>query len=781
MVQFGTKAETLSRLEGKLQHAKVLAQVSFTVLEWIGENKEHIWSIVSKKFGRKPLAVRSSGQNEDTETQSNAGKFESVLNVCGRNEFMRAVEVVAASFGEYNDTDQILVQPMLEEVAASGVAFTVEPNTQGAYYVINYDDISGSTESITSGSTNGDHLFYCFKEYNYIKNLNMQKVCRCLKELETLFVQDNLDVEFAIDTAGELYVFQVRPLCVLHSAFSVEKAVQKKALESIYTKIKEQNKRKPFLYGKRTIYGVMPDWNPAEIIGIRPKPLALSLYKEIITDNIWAYQRDNYGYRNLRSFPLLIDFYGLPYIDVRVSFNSFIPVDLKKEVSDKLVSYYLDKLEKRPDLHDKIEFEIAYTCYTLDLPERISELREYGFTQEEVHEIIDALREMTKKIIDNEEGLWKKDYAKIEYLVERYEMVQNSDLDKISKIYWLLEDCKRYGTLPFAGLARAGFIAIQLLKSMVNKSIISEEEYQLFMGDLNTVSSIMKKDMLQLSKSSFLSKYGHLRPGTYDITSKRYDAAPDLYFDWETLECKESLNLNGKQAEFKLTLSQMNKLRLTLHEHGLPEDVLGIFHFIKTAIEGREFAKFVFTKSLSLALQLFEEMGEEMGIGVEELAYADVNVIKSLYASGVYPENTIIESIRLGKDKYRITKSLTLPPIICHEDETYAFFYPETEPNYITLKKVSGEVVLLSDKTNIDIRDKIVIIPSADPGYDWLFSHHIKGFITKYGGANSHMAIRANELQIPAAIGVGEKLFEYIKAVKAIELDSVGRRINILK
>ena len=35
--------------------------------------------------------------------------------------------------------------------------------------------------------------------------------------------------------------------------------------------------------GRRTVYGVMPDWNPAEIIGIRPKPLSLSLYR-IVTD-----------------------------------------------------------------------------------------------------------------------------------------------------------------------------------------------------------------------------------------------------------------------------------------------------------------------------------------------------------------------------------------------------------------------------------------------------------------------------------------------------------------
>ena len=41
----------------------------------------------------------------------------------------------------------------------------------------------------------------------------------------------------------------------------------------------------------------------------------------------------------------------------------------------------------------------------------------------------------------------------------------------------------------------------------------------------------------------------------------------------------------------------------------------------------------------------------------------------------------------------------------------------------------------------------------------FLFSYRIRGLITKYGGINSHMAIRCNELNIPAAIGVGDKIF----------------------
>ena len=80
-----------------------------------------------------------------------------------------------------------------------------------------------------------------------------------------------------------------------------------------------------------------------------------------------------------------------------------------------------------------------------------------------------------------------------------------------------------------------------------------------------------------------------------------------------------------------------------------------------------------------------------------------------------------------------------------------------------------------------EIADKILLIPSADPGYDWVFSHGIRGFITEYGGANSHMAIRAGELGIPAAIGVGEQKFEELKNALKIEIDAGGKKINILR
>ena len=465
----------------------------------------------------------------------------------------------------------------------------------------------------------------------------MSQIIFALKELEKFFSQDNLDVEFAVSESDELYILQVRALCVDDKR--VDRIQQKDELIRIQKKIQRAQEKKPFLCGDKAVYSVMTDWNPAEMIGVRPKPLALTLYQEIITDNVWAYQRDNYGYRNLRSFPLMADFCGLPYIDVRVSFNSFVPAELDEKVSEKLVNYYLDRLIEKPSKHDKAEFDIVFSCYTMDLPERIKVLLKYGFFQNEIEQITNALRNVTNHIIDHKDGLWRKDYKKIQILEERYHEIMESDLNDIEKVYWLLEDCKRYGTLPFAGLARAAFIAVQILQSMVSTGIMQQSDYEAFMNDVSTVSSNMTRDFQSLTKDMFLKKYGHLRPGTYDLNSKRYDEAPDLYFDWshreETGEKKDS--------EFRLSMQQLKMLRNHLDKNGLTNDILELMEFIKTVIEGREYGKFVFTKNVSQALKLIEKIGNEEGIPKDDCTFISIQRIKELYASRCCPRILKVE------------------------------------------------------------------------------------------------------------------------------------------
>ena len=140
-------------------------------------------------------------------------------------------------------------------------------------------------------------------------------------------------------------------------------------------------------------------------------------------------------------------------------------------------------------------------------------------------------------------------------------MIGNAKIDKISRIYWLLEDCKRYGTLPFAGLARAGFIAVQLLQSFVAVGVLSPEEHATFMASVDTVGSRIGHDFSHKTKAEFLARYGHLRPGTYDILSPRYDEAPDLYFDWTGARAD-----SAGQPRFALSIEQLRHIEKLLKD-----------------------------------------------------------------------------------------------------------------------------------------------------------------------------------------------------------------------
>ena len=93
---------------------------------------------------------------------------------------------------------------------------------------------------------------------------------------------------------------------------------------------------------------------------------------------------------------------------------------------------------------------------------------------------------------------------------------------------------------------------------------------------------------------------------------------------------------------------------------------------------------------------------------------------------------------------------------------------------------ITGNIIHINKITNAKFDNKIVCVASADPGYDYIFSKKIKGLITMFGGINSHMAIRCSELGIPAAIGVGERLFKEIVNSKTIRLNIDAEKIDII-
>ena len=703
MFDFKTKAQTLDFLSRNQSAigAKILPLHFFTADDW-QRDRNSIWRDVLEKIPHvDKIIIRSSAVNEDNAASSQAGKFMSEICPFNQNDFEASVGHVFNSYDDTNPNNEILVQPAIENVEGAGVAFTIDPNSGGNYYVINYDS-SGSTSAITAGTGKSDRLFYRFKGAASSAKDFLNRLCNVLGALESLFETDALDVEFAFK-GGEIFIFQVRPLVINRATIELE--LQKTCIRRIKNYIRKANMPKPFLHGEKTLFSNMTDWNPAEMIGVHPKSLALSLYKELITDTTWAYQRDNYGYKRLRSFPLMIDFCGMPYIDVRVSFNSFIPAELPPSISEKLVNYYLGELEKRPQDHDKVEFDIIFSCYTFDLPKRVRILQEKGFSTDEIDALVDSLRALTNRIINS-------------ILESRYYEILDSTLDEIGKMYWLIEDCKRYGTLPFAGLARAGFIAVQILQSMVKEHIIDQSEYETFMSDVATVGSKMKWDFRHLFKNVFLQKYGHLRPGTYDITSERYDETPDFYFKWQDYDGVED---SEPQEHFRLSLTQIRHIRNALERHGMTDDVLGLFSFIKAAIEGREHAKFVFTKNLSETLKLFGAWCGKYDISREDAAFGNIRIIKEIYGATADEREILTHSIANGKKQYEESTHIVLPPLLTRARDAEEFFVPDSHPTFITQRKVRSSIVMIDGSPPGNLSGKILLISAADPGFDWIY------------------------------------------------------------
>jgi phosphohistidine swiveling domain-containing protein len=782
-IVLSTKARTLESLRPCIRTATILPLYYFTVDDY-NKHTDNIVSIISSKFENRFVIVRSSSLSEDAETNSMAGYFDSVLNISAGDQesVRRGIEQVINSYGEsVSDCDEILVQEQLIDLVCSGVAFTADLTTKSPYYVINFETGSSRSDIVTSGAKGNLSTYIHYKKSPITPtDTRIQHLIESLEELQSIFDNEFLDVEFAFDRFDTLYIFQVRQLVVKNQLIYDEDRLEK-CFNKTVQKLKNLNVPHPNLLGKRAIYGVMPDWNPAEIIGRKPKTLSISLYRELVMDNIWAHQRYNYGYRDLRSHPLMVTFIGLPYVDVRVDFNSFIPASLNENIAAKLVDYYLDKLVQFPKLHDKVEFEIVHSCYYLNLSERLKELVDDGFSVQEIKRIEYSLLDLTNKVIDTNKGLFFDDLQKIEILKTRYEWITKSALPVIDRIYWLSEDCKRFGTLPFAGIARAAFIAVQLFKSFVATEIVSQVEYDEFMGSLCTVAKEMKRDLARVKfgesdKKEFLQKYGHLRPGAYDILSDRYDSNPDEYFNFDNANQSDLIT----PEPFRFTDEKLHLIDHVLIEHGLKVTAKQLIDFVRTAIESRESSKFIFTRSLSKIIMLIEQFGNDWGISKENIAHLDFRRIYEMYSRlDARSVKEIMEhDIAANKLTYHYANLLQMPILITQPEDIYCFYINADQPNYVTLKSVTGDVISESELHKLDCENKIVFIPSADPGYDFLFTKNIRGIVTKYGGVNSHMAIRCSELDIPAVIGAGETFFDQWGQCNIIEINCAEQSVR---
>jgi len=775
------KAGVLQCLKTNSQNIVIDDLFVFTVADWQSGQERILVQIICSFPTTQPLIVRSSAFGEDHFEHSWAGFYHSEPEVKNDfNDLTRSINKVIASYcrqgRSLNPYDRIIIQKQVQQTKISGVVFTRDPKTNSPYYVINYDAQNGRTDIITRGWS-GKSL-RVFRDREIIKELisPWSDLLSGIQEVEAIFQQELLDIEFAIDSEGKVHIFQARSLkndgsyyCV-NNDLVVANTIRQSIIDFNNAKINSYN-----LPGTYTIFTDMSDWNPAEILGGRPNLLDSSLYRFLVTQSVWNEARVSMGYTNVSPSELMVIVANKPYIDTRVSFNSLTPAGLPCDFQERLIDYYLYRLENNPQLQDKVEFDILFTCFDLTFDDRAFLLLESGFSKQETAYLKQHLLSFTNVLLQRAETIFNDDLNAVRQLGNLLGITNSSDPSlMLNQAYQLLTTCQKLGTFPFARLARLAFIGLTLLKGLVKQEVIDVLFYDDFLNSLETVTKQMTQDFYHFAQGvlpleSFIDKYGHLRPGTYNILALRYRDTSGL-FDGLAIN-----QIGALKTNFVLDQTILQRIDLVLANYGLECSAQFLFSFVKRAIEYREYSKFEFTKILSDAIELIAMAGEYLGFSREEIALLDLDTIMVARES---PPDMVRsmwkEVIAENRERKARFSQIALPPVLTFVQDLWVVPYYESYPNFITRKRIEGIPCVIGHawyEGIPDVSNKIVLIESADPGYDWIFTQHPKGLITKYGGVASHMAIRCAELGLPAAIGCGETIFNCLSASSKILLD----------
>ena len=87
----------------------------------------------------------------------------------------------------------------------------------------------------------------------------------------------------------------------------------------------------------------------------------------------------------------------------------------------KLINFYLKKFNKNKHLHDKIEKEIIYTCYSVNIEKKIKKDLKGNFTNKEISYLILCLKKINNLSFQQKDI----DLKKIKMLINQQNKIIN--------------------------------------------------------------------------------------------------------------------------------------------------------------------------------------------------------------------------------------------------------------------------------------------------------------------------------------------------------------------
>lgn len=729
------KRATLEWLRPLLDTCSIPQGFAVAHARWSEARESTLDEIVGRMDGFR-LAVRSDHEDEDSLRASNAGHYRTCLDVDGgdRRHIGESIDAVFASYGRPRHADEVFVQQQITPVRDAAVAFTHALPDAAPYYVLSVCP-GPRSDNVTRGAV-GAETWYLARDSVRLERLpaKWRGYLQCLLQIETTTAAAPCEVEMAADEAGRIWLLQARPLPLRATATHATAALRKDA-ERTLAALPEQP---PLL-------GMMPDWNPAELLGEHPRPLARDLFDRLITRRAWQLGRAALGYAQVPDARLMRIYAGRPYIDVRASLHSLLPQGLPAPLAARLVEAGCRRLRDQPELHDKIEFEIAFTTALPRLGFRVD--RRYPGLLDDAERLLfsHALRVPTANVLDEERAQRLADAFETHACVPLH-----ADPHALARA---LEELELGTATRFATAARMAFAVEALLRTLLDHAGIDAS--QLWRLKRAILSDAADADAAP-------PDLGHVRAGTFEIAvpprrevnarafaeammpiAKKSDPADFAAGDWKRLD--EALAEADVAVQGRAFVAHYRRLLLI-----------------------RERGKFALARGVSAILDALQVHAARFGIGREDSGWLTLTQLLDRGAGAEVLQRQIEEA-----RAQHAAEALLRMPLLIDDARLDVVRHGAGEANYLGSGVVSGRAVLIDAHTHPDEvpMHAIAAIASADPGFDWLFLRRPAALVTAFGGPNSHMAIRCAEAAVPALLGLGPENFKRMLTADRIAID----------
>ena len=429
---------------------------------------------------------------------------------------------------------------------------------------------------------------------------------------------------------------------------------------------------------------------------------------------------------------------GKPYVSLLASAFSFRPQGVSTKTYGQMVEVYRRMLTANPSLQNRVEFAV----YAMTGGRKLDQImRDAGIAEEEQVGVRVAFERLAIAI----DTVSQSSFVSVSNELSDYQQQTDALSDDPSLDERLSHVAK--GTEMFVRIARLAFY----WKNKFEETYPGEDLNRLLVGRVHSSVSRMKADMQsvqsnQLSRTTLVSRYGHLRPGQFSVFGESYADDPEHYlFNQHVSSHDESVLAQSHRYESEVA-----------------------FKNVVMFMQAREDTKFAFSRALHLFIGELKTALVLHGVSKEQASGHTWDDLRVVIEGGGTMPHVAASKLPMILPEVIIPRSTSLGVVV----------YAEAAPTFITDKVVKAKVcVLTSPQMNAKVEGALVLIPNADPGYDFLFHSGAAGIITKSGGPASHICIRALELQMPACVGCGESTFTAIASARTAVLDCSLKQI----